>query len=83
MKITITESPDGPYEPTGRLDTEIETAKGKLSANFGAEALKATSHIPIVIVHDFSKQRCNGVEQAIKQFNLVQVVDSCAIIQNN
>jgi|AntRauTorckE6833_2_1112554.scaffolds.fasta_scaffold00300_11 hypothetical protein len=31
MKITITESPDGPYEPTGWLDTEIETAKGKLS----------------------------------------------------
>jgi predicted rRNA methylase YqxC with S4 and FtsJ domains len=64
-----------------KADMSFIDCDGTFTTTF--KALKATSHIPIVIVHDFSRQRCKGVEQAIKQFNLVQVVDSCAIIQNN
>lgn len=48
------------------------------------EALEYTKHIPIIVIHDYDRQQCPGVARAIKETgaNIVQVVDTCAIIEN-
>lgn len=46
--------------------------------------LEYVENIPIVLIHDFARQNCSGVEKAIKDSNgnLIQVIDTCAIIDN-
>lgn len=56
------------------LDGTYETTK---------QLLDFTRDIPLVVVHDFNRQNCLGVEKAIKEFsNNICAVDTCAIIRN-
>lgn len=46
--------------------------------------LEYVKDIPLIAVHDFTRQRCSGVEEAIKEkkLNIIQVVDTCVFIKN-
>ncbi len=48
------------------------------------EVLEYTKHIPVIAIHDFDRPRCSGVAHAVKDAgaNIVQVIDTCAIIEN-
>jgi len=47
------------------------------------KVLEYVQNIPVVVIHDFARQNCSGVEKAIKDSgaNLIQVIDTCAIIK--
>lgn len=57
------------------LDGTYETTKNLL--NWAED-------IPTIIIHDFNRQNCAGVERALKEFtDNIQVVDTCAILRRN
>jgi len=57
------------------LDGTYETTK---------KVLEYTKDIPLVVIHDYGRSNCSGIARAIKKLNanIVQVVDTCAIIRN-
>jgi hypothetical protein len=48
------------------------------------EVLEYTKHIPLIVIHDYSRQRCSGVADAIRHAgsDIIQVVDTSVIIRN-
>lgn len=48
------------------------------------KTLEYIKNIPLIVIHDFKRQRCSGVEEAIKEkkLHIIQVIDTCVIINN-
>lgn len=49
--------------------------------NTTVRCLNALNHVDTIVVHDFGRKNCQGVNLAVKQFNRnIRVIDTCAIL---
>lgn len=48
------------------------------------KVLEYVKNIPLIVIHDFGRQNCSGIEKSIKdcKSNIIQVIDTCVIIEN-